>query len=272
MRQIRFLLCAAILCLSGTAQAQSFDAAVYAADVRGWQVDALTDGQGFLGCGGTTDQPFGVLGVIQSRDGWLLRVPTQQTESFEGAVVTIGNRQIDAQIGFLPEGAGEIYLTDQAIGWLAQADEVTVAVNNDYTATWGLLGSAAMITKVKECYARKGSAKAAIAAPKAAVSVVKAPESDAQRGGIDCPAPGSVASTGNGTPAQLQFYNATDRAVTLYWLDFNGMPVEYAALLPGEDWTVETWAEHPWIARDFEGTCRGGVIYPAPGNSVWEIY
>lgn len=268
MRYKFLLSCLAVLWLGGVAQAQSFDAAVYAADVRGWQVDALTDDQGFLGCGGTTDQPFGVLGVIQSRDGWLLRVPSMQTESFEGALVTIGRRDIDSQIGFLPEGAGEIFVTDQAIGWLAAADRVTVAINNDYTATWGLLGSAAMIAKVKECYSRKGAAQAAATRKPRPQPV----ENDALRAGTGCPAPGSVASTGNGAAAQVQFYNATDRAVTLYWLDFDGMPIEYAALLPGEDYIVNTWSEHPWLARDFNGTCRGGVIYPAPGDHVWEIY
>jgi len=270
-----FLLASAVLCPAGTAFAQSFTTTLYSPDVRGWQVEALTDSQGFLGCGGTSDQPFGVIAVVRSRDGWLLWVPTSQTESFEGAVVTIDRRVIDAQVGFLPEGVGEIFLTDQAIGWLSQADEVTVAINNDYTATWGLLGSAAMITKVNECYQNRGTVRSTSTAaprkqaPKAAPPVV---ENDALRAGVNCPRPGSVASSGNATPANVRFVNVTGVAINLYWLDFDGQPVEYAALLPGEDYSVETWSEHPWLARDFNGTCYGGVIYPPAGNSVWEIY
>ena len=274
MRYNLFL--SAVICATFglAAQAQDFEIETYAADVRGWQVDALSDDQGFFACAGMSgEQKDGYLAVMQTRDGWMLRVPTEQTESFEGALVTIDGREIDSQIGFFPEGAGHIALADQAVDWIAQGSRLKVAVNNDLTTNWVLSGSAAMVTKVTECYKRKGVVKtAAPAKPKPPKKVApKVVENDALRSGQDCPEIGSVASYASDTASNIQFYNASDVAITLYWLDFDGNPVEYAALLPGEDYVVDTWAEHFWLARDFEGTCRGGVIQPAGGQHVWEI-
>ncbi|NUB44309.1 hypothetical protein GEU84_007935 [Fertoebacter nigrum] len=255
--------------LAGTAAAaQDFDIQPYAANVRGWQVDVLSDDQGFLACSGISpQQAHGFLGVMQTRDGWMLRVPSDRSESWDGAVVTIDGRVIDSQVEFQPEGAGHIGISEAAVGWIAQGSRLKVAMNGDQTTDWRLDGSAAMVGKVRECFARKaGRPTVAITAPAPVV------ESDALRPGAGCPRMCSVVSTSNDTPATVQFYNASDVAITLYWLDFTGLPVEYAGLLPRDDFTVNTWAEHRWLARDFQGVCHGGVITPAGGAQVWEIY
>lgn len=253
--------------LAPAAMAQDFDAAPYAA-VKGWQVDALSNDQGFLGCAGSSQQAEGYLILMRTADGWKVRVPSTQTESYAGALITIDGRRIESQAGFAPEGAAELLITDQAAGWIANGAALTVEVDGDQTTSWVLSGSAAMIGKVNECYAGQGLAPAKTAAPAPAANV----DSDALRMGADCPAVGEVVSGGNTTAANVTFYNASDVAVSLYWLDFNGMPVEYAGLLPGEQYVVDTWTGHYWLAKDFDGNCHGGVIQPAPGAHVLEIY
>lgn len=266
---MRFFLPSLCVCLAGlatAAAAQDFDVTPYGT-TRGWQVDSLTDGSGFLGCAGSVEQGPGFLILAKTRDGWMLRVPTRNTEGFDGAVIEIDGYKIDSQVGYTPEGAGEAYLDAGAIPRLANGSRLTVAINNDQTTKWALSGSAAMITKVEECYSRKGKAPQQAAA-KPAAPAPAAVESDALRMGAACPAVGEVRSGGNTTPAQVTFQNAADMAISIYWLDFNGTPVEYAGLLPGDSYSVDTWTEHYWLAKDFDGTCHGGVIVPAPGAQI----
>ncbi len=257
----------ALSVLAPAAMAQDFDVNPYAA-VKGWQVDVVSTDQGFLGCAGSIQQAQGYLILMRTGDGWTVRVPSTQTESYAGALITIDGRAIESQAGFTPEGAAELLVTDQAAGWIANGSSLTVEVDGDQTTRWVLSGSAAMIGKVNECYAGQGQAPAKPATKKPAAVV----ESDAQRMGADCPAVGEVVSGGNTTAANLTFYNASDVAVSIYWLDFNGVPVEYAGLLPGEQYVVDTWTDHYWLAKDFDGNCHGGVIQPAPGAHVWEIH
>lgn len=259
----------ALSVLAPAVLAQDFDASPYAT-VKGWQVDVLSNDQGFLGCAGSVQQAQGYLIVMRTaQDGWKLRVPSSQTESYAGALITIDSHAIDSQAGFTPEGAAELLITETAVGWIANGSRLKIEVNDDLTTQWALSGSAAMIGKINECFAGQGQAPKKTAAKPAAPAAV---DSDALRMGADCPAVGAVVSGGNATPAQVTFYNATDVAVSLYWLDFNGVPVEYAGLLPGDEYVVDTWSEHFWLAKDFDGTCHGGVIQPAPGAHVWEIH
>lgn len=44
----------------------------------------------------------------------------------------------------------------------------------------------------------------------------------------------------------LTFVNASDEEVDVYWLDYEGTPVQYRTLEPGESARQETFASHPW--------------------------
>ncbi len=99
-----------------------------------------------------------------------------------------------------------------------------------------------------------------------------AQEEDRLKMGAGCPALGSMPSPNVQDLGSVTFVSAADRAVTLYWLDFDGMPVEYAGLLPGEEVSFESYAGHRWIAKDFSWTCHGGVIEVPFGRSTITIY
>lgn len=138
------------------AQAQDFDAAPYAT-VKGWQVDTLTDSAGFLACAGASEQPDGFLILMHTRDDeWVLRVPTSQTEGFEGAIITVDDHEIDAQFGFKPEGAGEGTIDDSTLALIHNGAALKIAIHGEKATNWVLTGSGAVIGKITECAAHKG--------------------------------------------------------------------------------------------------------------------
>jgi von Hippel-Lindau disease tumor supressor len=48
----------------------------------------------------------------------------------------------------------------------------------------------------------------------------------------------------------LTFYNATQRTVDVIWINYQGKPILYKSLLPGQFFDVDTYVTHPWIFRD----------------------
>ena len=126
------------------------------ADVRGWEVSSLNSGPNFMGCAASIEQPSGFL-ILQKKDyGWELRVPADQTEGFDGGVLVVDGYVVDAQFGFTPEGAGEAGLDDSFIARLKQGSRLTTQINGSEPINWALKGSAAVVTKIEECYTNQG--------------------------------------------------------------------------------------------------------------------
>lgn len=124
--------------------------------VRGWEVYSMHSGGGFAGCAGSIEQPGGFL-ILQKKDyGWELRVPANQTEGFDGGVIVLDGKTVDAQFGFTPEGAGEAGLDDGFVARLRQGNRLTTQINGEEPINWDMKGSAAVVTKIEECYTRKG--------------------------------------------------------------------------------------------------------------------
>ena len=63
---------------------------------------------------------------------------------------------VDAQFGFTPEGAGEAGLDDSFIARLKQGSRLTTQINGSEPINWALKGSAAVVTKIEECYTNQG--------------------------------------------------------------------------------------------------------------------
>ena len=68
----------------------------------------------------------------------------------------------------------------------------------------------------------------------------------------------SVGTDGGEQPRSIQselfsyirFINRTQQTVDLFWMNYAGERVKYITLLPGGQFSVETFATHPWIFRD----------------------
>jgi len=98
----------------------------------------------------------------------------------------------------------------------------------------------------------------------------------ASTGGADvelhasCEAWGKIRSQNSNTPITLTFVNrsGSHRAVT--WINFEGTPVDYAALNDGESYTVNTYLTHPWMFTDGPGNCME-IYVPKAGDRRFEI-
>jgi von Hippel-Lindau disease tumor supressor len=62
-------------------------------------------------------------------------------------------------------------------------------------------------------------------------------------------------STNGDLSVSLQFRNATDSFVTVYWLDYQGQRRFYNRLQPGSGGTYQTFVTHPWIITDGDDRC-----------------
>ena len=69
----------------------------------------------------------------------------------------------------------------------------------------------------------------------------------------DCLA--NVKSKNSNTPVKVTFVNKSGEFRGVMWADFNGKLVAYANLQPGQSYTVNTFATHPWIFTDGPGNC-----------------
>jgi len=54
------------------------------------------------------------------------------------------------------------------------------------------------------------------------------------------------------------------------WIDFNGRPVEYVTLAPGQTFTISTYMTHPWMFTDDPGICIE-MFMPQPGLRSFAI-
>ena len=63
-----------------------------------------------------------------------------------------------------------------------------------------------------------------------------------------------VKSKNSNTPLKV-LVNKSGAFRGVMWADFNGKLVPYANLQPGQSYTVNTFATHPWIFTDGPGNC-----------------
>lgn len=59
----------------------------------------------------------------------------------------------------------------------------------------------------------------------------------------------------SGTAVTVTFRNTSDGYRGVMWVGFDGVPVNYANLNPGEEYTVSTFLTHPWMFTDGPGNC-----------------
>lgn len=123
---------------------------------RGWDVLAYVSGPDFIGCGASIGQGPGFLILQRKTYGWELRIPADQTEGFEGGIITVDGRKMDAQFGFTPEGAGEAGLDESLVRAIANGSRLTTLINGSQPVSWSLAGSAAAVGKVNECFVQEG--------------------------------------------------------------------------------------------------------------------
>ena len=77
-------------------------------------------------------------------------------------------------------------------------------------------------------------------------------------------------SQSSNDPITVTFVNKTDSSRSVMWINFEGMPVSYADLDPGQSYTIDTFLSHPWMFTDGPGNCIE-MFMPKRGVSRFEI-
>jgi VHL beta domain len=81
---------------------------------------------------------------------------------------------------------------------------------------------------------------------------------------------GKMRSKKSDVPVTVTFRNRTQSFRGVMWIDFNGRPVNYANLEPGQKFTVNTFVTHPWMFTDGPGNCAE-VFMPKAGVKSFNI-
>jgi hypothetical protein len=122
---------------------------------------------------------------------------------------------------------------------------------------------------------RKADAKAGAKQGRKTVTEATAPvEDDAYRFGKGCPKLGAVVSDDTGRPTKVEFrYEiADDRATLIYWLDFEGRPVEQAMFDSANPIVkLDSFVGHSFIVKDFDGTCYGDFFQAQAGKNIFVV-
>lgn len=216
---------------------------------RGWTIRSEAPGGSYAGCFMTRSEQGFDLMLGQSHGNWYIAFPWDSAPGSTHHAVIDVDRYSD-QLTLVNENG----LIGSEIGAamahaIGQGNAFTISIDGT-SYSLSLHGTAAAIAKVEECDTNQG------VAPTAATGV----ENDAYNLGAGCPAAGTVRSPAGGAYSGIDMRNQSDMALTVYHLDDQGQPNEVGAMLPGQDLVLD-WAEgHYFIARDFGGTCHGGVM------------
>jgi len=85
-----------------------------------------------------------------------------------------------------------------------------------------------------------------------------------------CDTLANVVSQNSDTPLTVTFRHRSDGFWCVMWIGFDGFPKEYAALNPGEEFTINTFLTHPWMFTDGPGNCLE-MFMPQLGVPVFNI-
>lgn len=249
---------------AGFGAAQETSAQTLYDTVRGWEVSTMTAPDGsFAGC--LMRRPGGGFDLSIARfDGRTeLGFPTTLPEGTPVAIDMDVDRYSEIANAFVRNGWASVPVQEdwvQAIG-KAKYMEATVNGRGGEISTSGTM---AAILKLQECDKLGGHRPAP--APTQTV------ENDTLRMGAGCPALGQYRSPNVQDWGDITFVNRADRAITVYWLNGDGIPQDVVGLLPGEQAEITSNAGHYFIAKDSDMTCHGGVIEVPFRDSLHEIH
>jgi hypothetical protein len=93
----------------------------------------------------------------------------------------------------------------------------------------------------------------------------------AQAAGKRCPEERSLRSHDSKLATQVTFLNTSGDQARVYWLNYQGRREFYKSLRPGESFTQDTFATHPWVATDADENCLD-VYIPQARPSTMRIH
>ncbi|MGH1352280.1 MAG: hypothetical protein ACRBBN_15935 [Methyloligellaceae bacterium] len=71
-------------------------------------------------------------------------------------------------------------------------------------------------------------------------------------------------------PVRVTFVNQSGAYRSVLWVNFKGGVKQYAGLNPGQSFTINTFASHPWMFTDGPGNCIE-MYMPRPGQRAFVL-
>ncbi|WP_417599276.1 hypothetical protein [Pararhodobacter oceanensis] len=152
---------------------------------------------------------------------------------------------------------------DSLLTELAQRAALTYAVHGQPAATISLAGSAGPVRSFAGDCAHIGDLTPNIVP---ASSHSSAPPI----GSFGCNMFPGLASRNSDVAQNVTFVNNSPGYRVVMWLGFDGQPVEYGRLNPGESLSLQSFLTHPWMFTDGPGNCIQ-IIELQPGVSSYSI-
>ena len=153
---------------------------------------------------------------------------------------------------------------------LKRMSSIAYSVNGGQFVTLGLSGSSRAINQFLDECMFYGGQGGNIAQP-------QAPGQPAGQTGqvydprwATCETMGNNRSQRSDVPLTVTFVNRSEGYRSVMWIGFDGQPVNYANLNPGEQFSVSTFLTHPWMFTDGPGNCIE-MFMPQQGVGVFNI-
>lgn len=228
-----------------------------------WNVYGVMEGSQFLSCKATHGRGGPGIGIDGA--GWMLTAPGNPKSTVKGTL-EIDGKAFKGE--FRPGGRDYLWrMNDTMRRNLRSAAQAVLSPAGGKVATLDLRGSGAAMDMLKSCRdnrgvepPRGGGGLAGIIAGGAGAAA-QPDESSMAQWGLGCPTPGKLASSKDKpetSRATAKFINKTFGTIGIYWINYRGQPEARARLMPGQDYTVDTFQGQIWLAKDGSGNCLGG--------------
>ncbi|MEZ5872586.1 MAG: hypothetical protein R3D32_12230 [Nitratireductor sp.] len=151
---------------------------------------------------------------------------------------------------------------------LKRMSDISYSVNGGQFVTLGLSGSSRAINQfLDECmfYGGQGGGLVQGTQP-----TQPQPSQPFDPRWASCETLGSNRSQRSDIPVTMTFVNRSEGYRAVMWIGFDGQPVNYANLNPGEQFSVSTFVTHPWMFTDGPGNCLE-MVMPQQGVKVFNI-
>lgn len=205
---------------------------------------------------------------------------TPQVEVFLGAPVTglpsgtevqvriQGNRQYQQVLNALvlngPEGQPGIRF------YVAATSAFMAAVRDEGSLTYGVFGQPSTDLSLRGSGRHAGAFITDCDQIARLRPMTQTVSTQGHSAGNGCNDVGQYRSLHSNNPTDIVFVNHSGAYRVVYWLDFNGSPVQYGALNPGEQMGISSYMTHPWMITDGPGNCVE-VIFLLDGLRVYPL-
>ena len=151
---------------------------------------------------------------------------------------------------------------------------ISYSVNGGAFTALGLSGSSKAVNLfLEDCRAYLGTSAGHVGVPSqnTEVTAVNPPaQPDYDPRWASCDALRDARSQESEIAVDMVFVNRSESYRNVLWVGFDGVPVNYANLDPGQQFSVRTYVSQPWMITDGPGNCIE-MMMPQPGQTVFEI-